>query len=147
MPWQEVSIVDQRREFVRLAMQEFGAIDVLVNAAGVIATGTLEATLSEWADRCHEEGGLVVLPHFPHPNGETAALVATGRADAVEQLTVEFCEHTRLLPASVPVHDDPDDVADHEEQGRDDDDFGLHAAPSRPFRPPLTIQRGPCRGG
>jgi hypothetical protein len=44
----------------------------------------LETTLAHWADRCHEQGGLVVLPHFPNPNGEPAALVATGRVDAVE---------------------------------------------------------------
>jgi hypothetical protein len=48
--------------------------------------GTLDVTLSEWADRCHEQGGLVVLSHFPLPNGEAAALVASGRADAVESI-------------------------------------------------------------
>jgi len=52
--------------------------------------GSLEATLSEWADRCHEQGGVVVLPHMPNPNGEPAALIATERADAVE-----FLEPTR----------------------------------------------------
>lgn len=49
----------------------------------------LEATLSDWADRCHEQGGTVVIPHFPYPKGETATLVATGRADAAEMLTYE----------------------------------------------------------
>jgi hypothetical protein len=48
--------------------------------------GTLEATLSDWADRCHAQGGTVVIPHLPMPNGEPAALIATGRADAVEML-------------------------------------------------------------
>jgi hypothetical protein len=49
------------------------------------ATGSaLESALAHWADRCHEQGGLVVLPHFPNPNGEQAALVATARVDAVE---------------------------------------------------------------
>jgi hypothetical protein len=48
--------------------------------------GALEATMSEWADRCHEQGGLVILPHMPNPNGEPAALIASGRADAVEFL-------------------------------------------------------------
>ena len=48
--------------------------------------GPLEVTMSHWADACHAQGGTVVLPHFPHPNGEPAALVATGRVDAVEML-------------------------------------------------------------
>ena len=40
--------------------------------------------MSEWADRCHEQGGTVILPHMPNPNGEPAAMIATGRVDAVE---------------------------------------------------------------
>jgi hypothetical protein len=48
--------------------------------------GALEATLSDWADRAHAQGGTVVAAHFPNPNGEPAVLVATGRADAVEML-------------------------------------------------------------
>lgn len=48
--------------------------------------GALEATLSDWADRCHEQGGTVVVPHVPRPNGELAALVVTGRADAFEMI-------------------------------------------------------------
>jgi hypothetical protein len=50
--------------------------------------GALEATLTDWADRCRSQGGTVVVPHFPAPGGELAVLVATGRADAVE-----FGEH------------------------------------------------------
>lgn len=48
--------------------------------------GALEITLSHWADACHVQGGTVVIPHMPLPNGETAALIATGRTDAVEML-------------------------------------------------------------
>jgi len=48
--------------------------------------GTLETTLSHWADECHRQGGTVVIPHLPNPNCEPAALIATGRADAVEML-------------------------------------------------------------
>ncbi len=48
----------------------------------------LETTLARWADACHAQGGTVVLPHGPNPNGEPAALIATGRADALE-----FCVH------------------------------------------------------
>jgi hypothetical protein len=44
----------------------------------------LETTVSDWADRCHEQGGTVVIPHFPLPNGEPAVLIATERADAIE---------------------------------------------------------------
>ena len=50
--------------------------------------GSLETTLSHWADHCHAQGGTVVLPHLPVPNGEPAALIATGRVDSVE-----MCEH------------------------------------------------------
>jgi hypothetical protein len=49
--------------------------------------GALDATLSDWADRTHAQGGTVVLAHFPQPNSEPAVLVATGRADAVEILS------------------------------------------------------------
>lgn len=48
--------------------------------------GNLETTLCRWADACHEQGGTVVLPHVPNPNGEPAAMIATGRIDAVEFL-------------------------------------------------------------
>jgi hypothetical protein len=46
-----------------------------------------ETTLSDWADRCHEQGGTVVIPHFPLPNGEPAVLIATGRVDAIEMIS------------------------------------------------------------
>ena len=45
-----------------------------------------ETTMSDWADRCHEQEGTVVIPHFPLPNGEPATLIATDRADAVEMI-------------------------------------------------------------
>ena len=48
--------------------------------------GTLEVTMSDWADQTHQQGGTVVIPHLPNPNGEPATLIATGRADAVEML-------------------------------------------------------------
>ena len=53
----------------------------------------LDATMSDWADRCHEQGGWVVIPHLPNPNGEPAALIATGRADAVEMLVHDDYNH------------------------------------------------------
>jgi len=55
--------------------------------------GNLETTLSDWADRCHEQGGTVVIPHLPTPNCEPAALIATGRADAVEMITSNLFQH------------------------------------------------------
>jgi hypothetical protein len=62
--------------------------------------GTLEATLADWADRCHAQGGTVVIPHLPMPNGEPAALIATGRADAVEiirESDFHYLEYYRYL--------------------------------------------------
>lgn len=55
--------------------------------------GTLEVTLSDWADRCHRQGGTVILPHLPNPNGEPAALIATGRVDGVEMIRHGMYEH------------------------------------------------------
>ena len=53
--------------------------------------GSMETTLSYWADEAHAQGGYVVNPHFPFPNGEPAALIATGRLDALEMIQqVEF---------------------------------------------------------
>lgn len=62
--------------------------------------GTVETTLSRWADAAHAQGALVVIAHFPTPNAEAAVLVATGRADAVEmydQLRYEHEEYYRYL--------------------------------------------------
>ena len=59
---------------------------------------TLETTLSHWADACHEQGGTVVIPHLPTPNGEPAALIATGRADAVEMLRRLRLQPNGVLP-------------------------------------------------
>ncbi|MCC7406931.1 MAG: CehA/McbA family metallohydrolase [Phycisphaeraceae bacterium] len=55
--------------------------------------GSLETTLSRWADACRAQGGTVVIPHLPTPNGEPAALIATGRADAVEMISQGDYEH------------------------------------------------------
>jgi hypothetical protein len=41
-------------------------------------------SLADWADACRHQGGLVVAPHFPNPNGEIAADIALGKIDAVE---------------------------------------------------------------
>ena len=48
--------------------------------------GSMESSLSDWADRAHAQGGFVVNPHFNSPNayGEYSTLIATGRMDAIE---------------------------------------------------------------
>ena len=48
--------------------------------------GAMQTTLAHWADEAHEQGAYVVNPHFPFPNGQPAALVATGRLDAIEMI-------------------------------------------------------------
>jgi len=44
--------------------------------------------LTEWARQCHQQGGLVVLPHFPDPRGENAASIVSGEVDAVEMTSL-----------------------------------------------------------
>jgi hypothetical protein len=51
----------------------------------------LWSSMAEWADICHQRGGLVISPHFPYPMGEIATDIVLGKLDAVE-----------ILP-----HDDP----------------------------------------
>ena len=68
----------------------------------------LESTVSSWADCCHAQGGLTVVPHFPVPNAELATLVVTGRADAVELAELPertYEEYYRYLNAgfSIPL--------------------------------------------
>lgn len=55
--------------------------------------GSLETTLSHWADEARANGATVVASHLPTPNGEPAALIATGRVDAVEMLDFLPYEH------------------------------------------------------
>ncbi len=55
--------------------------------------GALETVMSYWADECHAQGGTVIIPHFPYPNGEAAALIATGRIEGVEMLRHGKFEH------------------------------------------------------
>ena len=44
----------------------------------------VEITLSQWAKQCKEQGGVVVLPHFPNPRCENAAAIVLNHIDAVE---------------------------------------------------------------
>ncbi len=40
--------------------------------------------MTEWAMQCKRQNGVVILPHFPNPRGETAASVVSGNVDGVE---------------------------------------------------------------
>jgi len=44
----------------------------------------IEILLTEWAQRCKAQNGLVVIPHFPNPRCENAAVIVGGEADAIE---------------------------------------------------------------
>jgi len=44
----------------------------------------IEILLTEWARQCKQQGGLVVLPHFPNPRAEHAASLVHGEIDALE---------------------------------------------------------------
>ncbi|UCH24826.1 MAG: CehA/McbA family metallohydrolase [Trueperaceae bacterium] len=47
----------------------------------------LEVTMAEWARRCIDQGGLVVMPHAPNPQCERAADIVLGVINAVEMMT------------------------------------------------------------
>ncbi|MHB1294079.1 MAG: CehA/McbA family metallohydrolase [Anaerolineae bacterium] len=40
--------------------------------------------LTEWAQQCKAQGGLVIVPHFPNPRAEHAAAIVSGGVDGVE---------------------------------------------------------------
>ena len=44
----------------------------------------IEMLLTEWAQQCKKQGGLVILPHFPNPRAEHAASIVSGAIDGVE---------------------------------------------------------------
>ena len=46
-----------------------------------------EVTMAEWAQRCIEQGGLVVMPHGPNPQCERAADIVLGLIHAIEMMT------------------------------------------------------------
>jgi hypothetical protein len=46
-----------------------------------------EVTMAEWAQRCIEQGGLVVMPHGPNPQCERAADIVLGLINAMEMMT------------------------------------------------------------
>jgi hypothetical protein len=48
----------------------------------------LEVTMAEWAERCIQQGGLVVMPHAPNPDNERAADIVLGLVQAIEMQTI-----------------------------------------------------------
>ncbi|MFZ2050660.1 MAG: CehA/McbA family metallohydrolase [Solirubrobacteraceae bacterium] len=71
----------------------------------------LEVTMAEWAQRCRDQGGLVVMPHAPAPQLERAADFVLGLADANE-LVVQ--NPLALLPGreTLEARIDPYGIAD-----------------------------------
>ena len=47
----------------------------------------LEVSMADWAQRCIDQNGLVVLPHAPNPQLERAADIVLGLAHAIEMMT------------------------------------------------------------
>lgn len=47
----------------------------------------LEVTMAEWAQRCIDQGGLVVMPHAPNPQLERAADIVLGLIQGMEMMT------------------------------------------------------------
>ena len=45
--------------------------------------------LTEWARKCRDQGGVVVIPHFPDPRAEHAASIVAGEVDAIEMTSWE----------------------------------------------------------
>ncbi|MCL1857730.1 MAG: CehA/McbA family metallohydrolase [Oscillospiraceae bacterium] len=44
----------------------------------------MELTLTQWAEQCRKQNGLVILPHFPNPRAENAAAIVSDFIDGVE---------------------------------------------------------------
>ena len=47
----------------------------------------LDVSMADWAQRCIEQDGLVVLPHAPNPQAERAADIVLGLVHAIEMMT------------------------------------------------------------
>jgi hypothetical protein len=53
----------------------------------------LDITMADWAQRCLDQKGLVVLPHAPDPQCERAADIVLGLIDAIEMKTFNPFDH------------------------------------------------------
>ena len=49
----------------------------------------LEVTMAEWAQRCIDQGGLVVMPHAPDPQLERAADIVLGSSTPIELMHLQ----------------------------------------------------------
>lgn len=47
----------------------------------------LEVSMAEWAQRCVDQGGLVIMPHAPNPQLERAADIVLGLVHGIEMMT------------------------------------------------------------
>ena len=47
----------------------------------------LEVTMADWAQRCIDQNGLVIMPHAPNPQCERAADIILGLVHAIEMMT------------------------------------------------------------
>jgi hypothetical protein len=61
----------------------------------------VDILLTEWARRCHQQGGLVVLPHFPDPRAEHAASIVCGDVDALEMVSWDYPGTYGISPYSL----------------------------------------------
>ncbi|MEZ4868695.1 MAG: CehA/McbA family metallohydrolase [Caldilineaceae bacterium] len=90
-------------------MQTLGHISLLGYAGAMIhplCTGgpsesalgdPLEVTMAEWAQRCIDQGGLVVMPHAPNPQLERAADIVLGVVNAIEMMTFNPLNPNNML--------------------------------------------------
>lgn len=59
-----------------------------------------ELSMAEWAQRCVDQGGLVVMPHGPNPQCERAADIVLGLIHAMEMMTFNP-HHGQLNPYGI----------------------------------------------
>ncbi|MBT3601870.1 MAG: CehA/McbA family metallohydrolase [Candidatus Latescibacteria bacterium] len=59
-----------------------------------------ELSMAEWAQRCADQGGLVVMPHGPNPQCERAADIVLGLIHAMEMMTFNP-HHGQLNPYGI----------------------------------------------
>ena len=50
----------------------------------------VERLLTEWAEQCVRQNGVVILPHFPNPRMENAAAIISGNVHGVEMTSWSF---------------------------------------------------------
>ena len=62
----------------------------------------LEVSMAEWARRCLDQNGLVVMPHAPNPQLERAADIVLGLVDAIELMVFNPLDsHQRIDPYGI----------------------------------------------